>query len=137
MFSTPDLAPDFVPPPLEPWSAYVLRLLRLKGTEDGVRCYNQERTPPGVTPITADVSWLIFPNHLANLNDEAKWAKADENHKRRNAQDEYCEWSVKKNQEGKIVKVVFTCELPEVYPITFALEVNQDSELQQVLGAHG
>lgn len=40
-----------------------------------------------------------------------RWEKADAS---RNVQDEYCEWSVRRDEKGNILSVTFTCEGPEV-----------------------
>lgn len=118
MFSTPDQAPDFAPPHLEPWSAYVSRILDLKAAEDGVRFYNPTQITSNIPPAFVDISWPVFPEQLRKADsDEVRWKEADKNMERRNSQDEYCEWSVQRNTEGKITKVVFTCEFPEVRTI--------------------
>lgn len=64
---------------------------------------------------STDITWAAFPARLAkkNLPDEVRWRLADEN---RSEQDEYCEWSVKRDPlSNKIVRVTFTCELPEYF----------------------
>ena len=45
-------------------------------------------------------------------DDERRWKAAD---RAREVQDEYLEWSLIRNSAGKIVRVVFTCEGPEVW----------------------
>lgn len=40
-----------------------------------------------------------------------RWKDADAN---RDLHDEYLEWTVKKNEDGDITSVTFTCEGPEV-----------------------
>jgi hypothetical protein len=116
-FSTPDQQPDTVPASLEIWSSYVSRLLDEGAGENGSRFYNSARAQGFENyPNLVDISWSAFPNKLFAScdSDEDRWAKADSNFPTRDWQDEYCEWSVKKNDDGKIVKVVLTCELPEV-----------------------
>ena len=43
-----------------------------------------------------------------------KWAQYDPNGPR-GWLDEYCEWAVTRNAEGKITKISFTCENPEYW----------------------
>lgn len=127
-FSTPDQVQDFAPPYHESsWSAYVSRIVDTKAAEGGVRFYNPTRIVPTAQPALAEISWSIFPQRLMGLTDEARWAEADRNFSRRDTQDEYCEWSVERNAEGKLIKVVFTCEMPEVkqspLQVGFAAEI--------------
>jgi len=50
-------------------------------------------------------------------------------------QDEYCEWTVYRNSEGKITKVHFTCENPEYWHSLWQIDPNKVLELyQEILG---
>jgi hypothetical protein len=67
------------------------------------------------TPHTAQVAqvvWPAFPARLLNqaTSQEQRWALADGD---RMEQDEYCEWSVERDDDGKVVRVTFTSEVPE------------------------
>jgi hypothetical protein len=67
------------------------------------------------TPHTAQVAqvvWPAFPARLLNqaTSQEQRWALADSD---RMEQDEYCEWSVERDDDGKVVRVTFTSEVPE------------------------
>jgi hypothetical protein len=89
--------------------------------------YDTEQDP---TPIT----WIAFPNQVRILkgflspsheyvfnniqvtvnfgsNNDLRWKIADAS---RMFQDEYLEWSVKRDVNGDITSAVFTCEGPEV-----------------------
>ncbi|CAG8748338.1 32496_t:CDS:1, partial [Racocetra persica] len=44
-------------------------------------------------------------------------------------QDEYCEWSVERGIDGKIVKVAFTCEVPEYWEFLALKDVEKLLEL--------
>ena len=49
-------------------------------------------------------------------------------------QDEYCEWAVTRNKEGKITKVQFTCENPEYWHSLWQIDPNKVVKLyQQIL----
>lgn len=81
---------------------------------DGVRCqlFPAATPPPGAELATAVVSWSAFPNQIKDqLGEPDRWAEADSS---RDKQDEYCEWSVRREGD-KIVEVMFTCEGPEYW----------------------
>jgi hypothetical protein len=72
-----------------------------------VQFYNAARESD--TPVRpATVKWLAFPKNLDGTAN--KWEEAD----KRENQDEYCEWEVKRNAAGELVSVTFTTEVPEV-----------------------
>jgi hypothetical protein len=83
-------------------------------TGDFPQFYNPtvEDTPSGLTP--APIAWPAFPALV--LREEgrgaARWDRADSS---RELQDEYCEWSVKRGEEGKITRITFTTEIPEYW----------------------
>lgn len=51
-----------------------------------------------------------------------------------NQQDEYCEWSVERNAQGKVTRVMFTCEGPEYW--TCLAEKQPETVLQVGRGGH-
>jgi hypothetical protein len=69
-------------------------------------------TPTKTT--VAKASWPAFPARLTRGNPppEARWANADED---RAKQDEYCEWSVERDNAGKVTRLTFTTEVPEYW----------------------
>ncbi|KAF8539080.1 hypothetical protein BDD12DRAFT_925380 [Trichophaea hybrida] len=75
-----------------------------------------------------NVTWMAFPNRVrvVTSGNQARWRVADSS---RDQQDEYYEWSVTRNDEGKIVKVVFTCEGPEYWRALSELQPNTLLEL--------
>jgi hypothetical protein len=62
-------------------------------------------TPDNDENETFQVLWLALPKRHMRA-----FEKADE----RKEQDEYCEWEVERDANGKLQKVTFTCEFPEV-----------------------
>jgi hypothetical protein len=69
------------------------------------------------TPASAArpmVMWTAFPAALRVTlpSAEQRWRHAD---RRRGVQDEYCEWAVTRNDDGKITRVTFTTEVPEYF----------------------
>lgn len=59
---------------------------------------------------------------MSKVTDDARWAAAEDPRKQaapgggndREMMDEYCEWSTKKEDNGDVSIVSFTCEGPEV-----------------------
>ncbi|KAH7322230.1 hypothetical protein B0J17DRAFT_684048 [Rhizoctonia solani] len=76
--------------------------------------YDATQVAEGDNVHPAKVTWIGFPNIIALQypNNERRWSEADIN---RDVQDEYLEWSVKRDENGKIVKVVFCNEGPEYF----------------------
>lgn len=76
----------------------------------------------GEEPNSHRVTWLASPARLLStrMSDQRRWEIADGDRKE---QDEYCEWSVARDDAGKISRVTFTCEVPDYYDIL--LETDQ------------
>lgn len=80
---------------------------------------------PIATP--APITWTAFPRRIQttfpNVGQRKQWQYADEgppdpNYRPggpRGWQDEYCEWSVTRRADGKIIRVSFTCENREYW----------------------
>jgi hypothetical protein len=71
------------------------------------------------TPAQAQhppIAWTAFPASLliTSTSQEGRWGLADTSPNRK-VQDEYCEWTVERNNEGKLTAVTFTTELPEYW----------------------
>ncbi|EFL14815.1 hypothetical protein [Streptomyces sp. C] len=91
------------------------------GPADGVlhdgprpQFYNATKTATSDDAQDVPVRWTAFPRAVADasVSDTQAWELADST---RDVQDEYCEWSVSRNTEGKITRVTFTCEGPEYW----------------------
>jgi len=69
-------------------------------------------TPDAVPPV--HIAWGAFPARVTReeVSDAARWARADST---RGEQDEYCEWSVVRDDAGVITQVAFTTEVPEYW----------------------
>jgi hypothetical protein len=81
--------------------------------------------------LQAAIAWLAFPNFVKENtdNDLARWKAADHS---RDAQDEYCEWSVTHEKAtGKITKVTFTSEGPEYWMYLAKVKPDKVVELYQ------
>lgn len=83
-------------------------------TRDFPQFYNPtvEDTPAGLTPAT--IAWPAFPARVLREKGPgaARWELADGS---RDVQDEYCEWSVERGEDGKITRITFTTEAPEYW----------------------
>jgi len=60
------------------------------------------------------VKWIGFPKQLRlkHPNNEVRWKEADSS---REVQNEYLEWSVQRNNQNKITRIVFCTEGPEYF----------------------
>jgi hypothetical protein len=78
------------------------------------RFFNPLTSPPASDATEKDIVWTAFPRLVAldSATDEERWRTADSS---RDMQDEYCEWSVTRQGDGRIKRVTFTCEGPEYW----------------------
>jgi hypothetical protein len=76
--------------------------------------YDPTETPTADDATEAEITWSAFPRQvrLTTGSDEERWKQADSD---RGFQDEYCEWSVERDDDNKIQRVTFTCEPPEYW----------------------
>lgn len=76
--------------------------------------YNPAVVDTPVNAQAASVRWPAFPGTLLSkrLGEQERWHRADAS---RDAQDEYCEWSVKRHADGSIQRVTFTTETSGYY----------------------
>lgn len=118
-FSSPAYLNDFTPENAKRWSTeYVSQRLTVESQGPDVSQFYNEVTDSWTEARTrANITWVAFPNMLQNEG-RRRWQLADV----RGTQDEYCEWSVLRNDSGKITRVIFTAEGPEVGPKPPCLE---------------
>src|SRR5262249_28818092 len=92
--------------------------------------FNPLKKPVATDQQTRTICWTAFPNVIKTTapSDRSRWRKADSS---RNVQDEYCEWSVKRNTDQKIVRVTFTCEGPEYWEFLAANDQRKALDLYQ------
>ena len=71
-----------------------------------------EDAPDGLPP--RPIVWSAFPAFVQQQVGPGpqRWRRADS---RRDVQDEYCEWSVERGDDGKITRITFTTEVPEYW----------------------
>lgn len=77
--------------------------------------FNPTKTEIGEDAQTAVISWTAFPRNVTviSVSDLQRWRRAESS---RDLQDEYCEWSVERDEDtDKITRITFTCEGPEYW----------------------
>jgi hypothetical protein len=136
------------------WSDNINRFTEQTLENDPWSSSNQPRLTQYYNPLNTDmpegtkgaaIQWTAFPNRILitypNVGQNNQWKYADEGSPDANYpprgprgwQDEYCEWSVTRNTEGKIVKVMFTCENREYWYTLWEIEPNVVLRLYQQL----
>ncbi|MDT0610446.1 hypothetical protein [Streptomyces lancefieldiae] len=78
--------------------------------------YNLTSADTAGDATRAVISWTAFPRviKITSSSDVQRWERADAS---RDVQDEYCEWSVTRDNTNKITQVTFTCEGPEYWEV--------------------
>ena len=96
------------------WSEKVKGMINQFTTRDFPQFYNPavENTPAGLP--SAAIAWPAFPAQVFREKGPGpeRWRHADSS---RGLQDEYCEWSVERGEDGKISRITFTTEVPEYW----------------------
>lgn len=106
---------------LEPWSAFPGRL--------GFN-FNVSENELNKIADTGEMPGEISSNPCTNSKEQVAYFPYGP----RGWQDEYCEWTVTRNSDNKIVRVDFTCENPEYWNSLWRIDPNKVLELyQQVL----
>lgn len=134
-FDPPGFVDDLNAQQKQAWSDFISRNLDSAATgntsdpNDSPRpqFFNSARKPIGAGAATEDVKWTAFPRivELSSPSNALRWRRADAT---RDAQDEYCEWSVMRDPvSNKITRIDFTCEGPEYWD--FLSAVNKDRVL--------
>lgn len=78
------------------------------------RFYNPTKVDTPANHDTHNITWPAFPGSLLSqrIGTTQRWTTADAS---RDAQDEYCEWSVARDTERRIRRVTFTSETSGYY----------------------
>lgn len=135
-FSPPGFANDLTATNQEAWSRFLSErfFARSKAGDpaknDGPRNQFFDPTSDEVagTMVEKLITWTAFPRQvtLASNGDVQRWKKADST---RALQDEYCEWSVHRDANGKILWIDFTSEGPEYWQVMAQLQPETVLEL--------
>lgn len=114
-FHPPAFLKDFTEENAKTWSTNYISPWVTSATErrEVSQFYNAVTSDYDENPSPLSIDWRAFPANVRKTTNgpNAQFARADST---RAVQDEYCEWSVERRPDGKIVRVVFTCEGPEV-----------------------
>jgi hypothetical protein len=112
-FDTPGRLDELSEDHRRAWSEKVAGMFD-RFTGDFPQFYNPtvEDTPSGLTPALS--GWSAFPARVQREEGAGagRWDRADSS---RDEQDEYCEWSVERDEDGKITRITFTTEVPEYW----------------------
>jgi hypothetical protein len=115
-FDPPGFVDDLTKAQKKKWSDFIsMRIDDEMADATGHHFYNPTKKDTADDVQTAEISWTAFPRLVAirSPSDQARWQTADTS---REVQDEYCEWSVTRDEAtNKITKVTFTCEGPEYW----------------------
>ncbi len=110
--------PDFLPAQKSDWNIYLQKIFAERVSFSK---YNNGPRPQFFDPTKVSkksdftplpVDWPAFPKYVSDTAGADKYRVADES---RDSQDEYCEWSVQRNGEGKITRITFTSEPRDHY----------------------
>lgn len=117
-FSPPGKLSDLTDAEAAAWSRFLFRAFEERKQDGDGSVREQFFNPLGVE-LEADaaeraVTWSAFPKRIALRfpAGPARWRAAERS---RDAQDEYCEWSVERDAAGKVKRATFTCEGPEYW----------------------
>jgi hypothetical protein len=129
-FDPPGFLDDLTAPQKKRWSDWLSNEVdkRVKGRQ---QFFNELRKPASSDDQALhDISWTAFPRQIkiSSPSDAIRWRRADAG---RDVQDEYCEWSVERNSDGKITRVMFTSEPPEYWAALAVLNRSQIAALYQ------
>lgn len=121
-FSPPGHLAELSPAGLERWSALLSDMFdraaqgESSNPTDSPRAqfFNPVKTDTAPDALQKEISWTAFPKSVHNPVARERWKEADSD---RGKQDEYCEWAVKRDAQGKIERVTFTCEAPEYWEL--------------------
>ncbi|WP_424094658.1 hypothetical protein [Moorena producens] len=137
------------------WSNNINRYTEQTLKNDPWSSVNQPPLSQYFNPLKTDIpegtkgvpiKWTAFPNRILmaypNVGERTQWQYADEGPPPednygpsgpRGWQDEYCEWSVTRNAQGKITKIMFTCENREYWYTLWEVDPNVVLGLYQKL----
>ncbi len=136
-FDPPGFLTDLNPSQRQAWSDWISEQINeaRDRTDPAVANYgprpqffNPLTHAPAADAVEKDITWSAFPRVIAinSSSDVERWTRADAS---RDMQDEYCEWSVRRDPATqKITRVTFTSEGPEYW--TFLAAVNPALVLQ-------
>jgi hypothetical protein len=141
-FDPPGFLTDLNPQGAARWHQWISDRFDAVRSADGVQeglsnygprlqFFNPAKTAPAADAVEKDITWSAFPRiiELQSASDRQRWRTADSS---RDAQDEYCEWSVTRDPQGdKITRITFTSEGPEYWQFLAAVDPQRVLTLYQ------
>jgi hypothetical protein len=111
-FATPGNLPELTEADQLAWSDRVKAIFQQ--FNEFPQFYDPTATDTPHTARTARIVWVAFPARLLRgaTSERQRWTLADSS---RDQHDEYCEWSVERDQDGKITRISFTSEVREYW----------------------
>jgi len=118
-FSPPGSVDDLSPDGRDRWSEDLGDLIaasrkgNAKVPNDSPRpqFFNPLDTPEAPDRTTAVLRWGAFPRKLTRLPAPERWIRGES----RDDQEEYCEWSADRDEQGRITAAYFTTEVPSYF----------------------
>ena len=95
------------------WHEHLKSMLSRAGVTAPLYDPTVDDTPPGASFMP--IGWRAFPATLNHNVTSASQRNSIADSARVDRQDEYCEWSVQREESGAIRRVTFTTEVPEYY----------------------
>jgi len=92
--------------------------------------FNGTITAYETTQEPTPIQWIAFPKKVSIAfpgSNDLRWKVADSS---RIFQDEYLEWSIARDDNGKIISVTYTCEGPEYW--SFLSSVQRDTAIGNI-----
>lgn len=123
-FNPPGFLEDFNDEQAAAWSEYISQQFdeSASGLPDifefdapRAQFFNPMKIEIGEDAQNAVINWTAFPRNVTvtSVSDLQRWRRAESS---RDLQDEYCEWSVERDEQtDKITRITFTCEGPEYW----------------------
>lgn len=117
-FAAPAHLTELSPEALQAWHERNAAIVAASAAEFGPY-YDPttEDTPDGLRPVR--IVWAAFPATITAVHGHGaqRWDIADSSRSRPDGlgHDEYCEWGVERDRDGKVVRVTFTTEAPEYW----------------------
>lgn len=137
-FDAPGFLTDLDEQGLQAWSDFISEALdearervdpELSNYGPRHQFFNPLKRVPADDSVEKDIDWTAFPRivKINSVSDRQRWRTADSS---RDAQDEYCEWSVFRDpQTDKITRVTFTSEGPEYWQFLASFQPQKVVEL--------
>lgn len=129
-FGPPGNLDELDGPALVGWSELIT--MHMEGfSKNHRRFFNPAADTAPAQPQVVSVVWAASPARLTHEHtDLERWEKADES---RDEQDEYCEWRVQRDGDGKLTAIEFSTETPDYWAHLAEVDASRLVELYREL----